>query len=418
MVRRCDDCAVPFAGKVGVLRQTRSFQERTASPARPDLVRRESPRRARTSPSRCATRSDRTGRRRSTTPFRPRWARPQATLPAPRSRPRRRITPGSDANCGTTSAPRLAGGAGRRATLFGIIYSIDDTDDAWDEATWIKANPAWGVSVQPDAIRAIICGESAEQPPRIEKPPPGSRHLNVWIEADERALFDPRMDAFCADRDLRIEDFEGRECHLRPRPRVADRSRRSLVAVVSGNARRRTATLHRVLPVLPEQDPPSWKPATRPIRAWAAENALIITPGNETDFQTIEDDTVDLVPSLPRSSRWPTNPAWRTTQLAQRLQSSSVPPSSSSCSNTQSFSAPTRELEGGDPREPHPPRRERAARVVHRQRRRPHGRARQRLSTQGAAGEQDRRRRRADHRADRTRHRNRRSAPSMKHAAL
>jgi len=28
--------------------------------------------------------------------------------------------------------------------LFALIYTIDETDDPWDEATWIKANPSWG----------------------------------------------------------------------------------------------------------------------------------------------------------------------------------------------------------------------------------------------------------------------------------
>ena len=33
--------------------------------------------------------------------------------------------------------------------FFAIIYSVDDTDDPWDETTWIKANPGWGRSVRP-----------------------------------------------------------------------------------------------------------------------------------------------------------------------------------------------------------------------------------------------------------------------------
>src|SRR5690554_8234423 len=31
-------------------------------------------------------------------------------------------------------------------TYFGIIYTIDDTDDWTDPAVWPKANPNWGVS--------------------------------------------------------------------------------------------------------------------------------------------------------------------------------------------------------------------------------------------------------------------------------
>jgi phage terminase large subunit-like protein len=39
--------------------------------------------------------------------------------------------------------------------FFGVICAADDDDDVWQEATWIRANPSWGQTVQPDAIRAI-----------------------------------------------------------------------------------------------------------------------------------------------------------------------------------------------------------------------------------------------------------------------
>ena len=77
--------------------------------------------------------------------------------------------------------------------LFAIIYSIDDTDDPWEEPTWIKANPAWGVSVQPDAIRAIM--RQARNNPAQEASA-RTRHLNVWIGADEQ-LFSTRQWTLC-----------------------------------------------------------------------------------------------------------------------------------------------------------------------------------------------------------------------------
>jgi hypothetical protein len=33
---------------------------------------------------------------------------------------------------------------------------LDKDDDPWDEASWIKANPSWGQTVQPEALRAIM----------------------------------------------------------------------------------------------------------------------------------------------------------------------------------------------------------------------------------------------------------------------
>ena len=107
-------------------------------------------------------------------------------------------------------AARVLQGAQADDRLFAIIYSIDDTDDPWDEATWIKANPGWGVTVQPDAIRAIM--RQARNNPAQEAAA-RTRHLNIWIGADEQ-LFSTRAWQQCANPGLRLEDFEGRDCWL------------------------------------------------------------------------------------------------------------------------------------------------------------------------------------------------------------
>jgi phage terminase large subunit-like protein len=219
--------------------------------------------------------------------------------------------------------------------LFSIIYSIDDTDDPWEEATWIKANPAWGVSVQPDAIRAIM--RQARNNPSQEASA-RTRHLNVWIGADEQ-LFSTRQWTLCADRDLKLEDFEGRECHLA----LDLASKTDLAALVAVFPETRDGDVHYTVfcrCYLNEAAVMEARNASYP--GWANANELIITPGNETDFQTIEDDTVEWFRRF-RVASMAYDP-WRTTQLAQRLQSSSVPVVEFR-SNTQNFSAPTRELE-------------------------------------------------------------------------
>jgi phage terminase large subunit-like protein len=219
--------------------------------------------------------------------------------------------------------------------LFSIIYSVDDTDDPWEEPTWIKANPAWGVSVQPDAIRAIM--RQARNNPSQEASA-RTRHLNVWIGADEQ-LFSTRQWTLCADRDLKIEDFEGRECHLA----LDLASRTDLAALVAVFPETRDGEVHYTVfcrCYLNEAAVMEARNASYP--GWAAANELHITPGNETDFQTIEDDTLEWFRRFHVVSM--AYDPWRTTQLAQRLQSSNVPVIEFR-SNTQSFSAPTRELE-------------------------------------------------------------------------
>ena len=215
--------------------------------------------------------------------------------------------------------------------LFGIIYSVDDTDDPWDETTWIKANPGWGRSVQPDAIRAIM--RQARNNPAQEAAA-RTRHLNVWVGADE-ALFGTRQWNACGDASLRLDDLEGHECHLA----LDLASKTDLAALVlvfpEGETYTVFARCYLNEAAVMEARNPSYP-------GWAANGELVVTPGNETDFGMIEDDIVDICKRF-RVLSLAYDP-WGSTQLAQRLTAQNVP-----CvefrSNTQNFSEPTKELD-------------------------------------------------------------------------
>jgi phage terminase large subunit-like protein len=88
-------------------------------------------------------------------------------------------------------------------SLFGIIYTIDDTDDWTKEENWVKANPNWGVSVEietfvNDGRRAIF---TTHKQPSFQM-----KHLNMWVNADQ-ALISARDWAACQEASLDIEDF-------------------------------------------------------------------------------------------------------------------------------------------------------------------------------------------------------------------
>ena len=230
---------------------------------------------------------------------------------------------------------RVLSGAQQDDRLYAIIYSVDETDDPWEESTWIKANPGWGVTVQPDAIRAIM--RQARNNPAQEAAA-RTRHLNIWIGADE-ALFSTRGWMLCADRELSIADFEGRECHLA----LDLASKTDLAALVAVFPEVRDGITHYTVFCRCYLNEAAVMEARNPsYPGWAAADELIITPGDETDFGTIEEDTIAWFKRF-RVLSMAYDP-WRTTQLAQRLQSSSVPVQEFR-SNTQSFSAPTFELE-------------------------------------------------------------------------
>jgi phage terminase large subunit-like protein len=215
--------------------------------------------------------------------------------------------------------------------FFALVYSIDEDDDPWDEKTWVKANPGWGRSVQPDAIRAIM--RQARNNPAQEAAA-RTRHLNIWIGADE-ALFSSRAWNDCADSRLRLDEFEGRRCHIALD--LASKTDLAAVAIVFPEGETYTAFSRCYLneaAVLEARN------ASYP--GWANEGQLIVTPGDETDFQTIENDVLDLCRRF-RVGSLAYDP-WGATQFAQRLAAERVPVVEFRA-NTQNFSEPTKELD-------------------------------------------------------------------------
>lgn len=94
--------------------------------------------------------------------------------------------------------------------LFGLIYTIDSTDDWTSEEAIRKANPNYGVSVSPDRLRdqqREALADSRKQ--NVFK----TKHLNVWVTAR-----DPWMNMEWwnrqADLTLRSEAFTGEACYF------------------------------------------------------------------------------------------------------------------------------------------------------------------------------------------------------------
>lgn len=95
-------------------------------------------------------------------------------------------------------------------TTFGIIYSIDDQDDPFVEASWAKANPNWGVSVLRDDMEAAA-RKAASMPSALNNFL--TKRLNVWVNG-ESPWMDMRAWERCADSGLRLEDFAGETCWI------------------------------------------------------------------------------------------------------------------------------------------------------------------------------------------------------------
>jgi phage terminase large subunit-like protein len=179
---------------------------------------------------------------------------------------------------------QVLGGLLQDEQFFGVIYDIDPDDNPWAEATWRKANPAWGTLVQPNALRALA--KQALASPALQAAFK-TRYLNVWVSANN-ALFDTRAWAACADPGLSIDDLKGEPCFagidMATRidiaagvlvfPRFDAETALTSYAIFS------TAWLPRAA-VDPDRNPLYVQ--------WANDGALTVTPGQTTDFQAVED---------------------------------------------------------------------------------------------------------------------------------
>jgi phage terminase large subunit-like protein len=110
-----------------------------------------------------------------------------------------------------TQVTKVLEGLLKDESIFGCIWSIDLPDkdgnggDDWATPTaWIKANPSWGVSVNPDIIRGKA--ESAVQIPS-QQSSFKTKHLSVWCKSDTTWM-DINKFLACADTSLKEEDFK------------------------------------------------------------------------------------------------------------------------------------------------------------------------------------------------------------------
>ena len=107
-------------------------------------------------------------------------------------------------------AKKVATGEVEDEVFFSLVYTIDKDDDIYDESTWIKANPNYGVSVDPInfAAKARKAKESPSDEANFK-----IKHLNVWV-SEAHAYYSLDHWDKCANPNLKIEDFYGEKCYV------------------------------------------------------------------------------------------------------------------------------------------------------------------------------------------------------------
>lgn len=106
-------------------------------------------------------------------------------------------------------AQNLLDGVFHNDAFLPLIYAAAYEDPIDDEATWKKANPSYGVTLQPRAFVELLAEVKAK--PRSE---PNFRrlHLNQWVQAAERWL--PLADWDACREPFALEDLRGQTVSL------------------------------------------------------------------------------------------------------------------------------------------------------------------------------------------------------------
>lgn len=211
---------------------------------------------------------------------------------------------------------RVEGEAVEDDTWFGVIYTIDDEDDPFDEACWAKANPNLGVSVKVDDMRAQA------QKARVMASATNeflTKRLNVWVNADT-AWMDMRAWDACADPTLQLEDFEGEECieglDLASKVDIADKAR--LFRRRVDDEDHYYVFCEHYLPHEAVQDG-----GNDQYQGWARSARLTVTDGAVIDFEVIKDGLRDDARRF-RVLEVPFDP-WQATQLANEMTAEGLP---------------------------------------------------------------------------------------------
>jgi len=173
---------------------------------------------------------------------------------------------------------KLLDGTVQEETKFAIIYTTDE-GDRWDSADALaKANPNWGVSVDPETVLPEL--EKAIRSPRHQAAFK-TKHLNLWVSASNGWLNMEKWNA-CGDSSLSIDDFAGCDCWI-----GVDAASKvdifSIAAVFRKDGKKYVFARH----FLP-QDTVS-RPENKHYQSWVAEGWLTATEGARTDQRAVED---------------------------------------------------------------------------------------------------------------------------------
>lgn len=226
---------------------------------------------------------------------------------------------------------RIEGDCADDDRFFGVIYTIDDRDDPFDEATWAKANPNLDVSVDREDMRSMAAVARVQAARLTEFL---TKRLNVWVNADSAWMNMAAWDA-CADPTLNRAAYAGEPAYI-----ALDAAfRKDLFAkIVVCRRGDRAAVFGRYY--VPEGL--LERKGLEQLKAWVADGWIRTTPGDVLDIEVVREELrEDLAHFDVREV--PYDP-WQLSQFAGEMQAEDAPMVEMRA-NVQNFSEPMKRLD-------------------------------------------------------------------------
>lgn len=196
--------------------------------------------------------------------------------------------------------------------LFVLIFTIDEDDDWADPKVLAKANPNFGVSVNPDFLRsqqrqAVL---HAEYQNRFK-----TKHLNIWCSA-KTAWMNMQLWQLCGDPQLTVEEVAREKCWF-----ILDLASRNDICVFMKLFRKMVGDQPHYYAFgkyyLPEDTLDEASPNQTNYRKWADAGLLTLTDGAEINFDFIRDEAIAA--SAQFGAAEVVYDPWRAVHLAQQL---------------------------------------------------------------------------------------------------
>jgi phage terminase large subunit-like protein len=190
-----------------------------------------------------------------------------------------------------TFVTKVLDGVFKADHYFGIIFTLDDADDPFDERVWVKANPMLGVTPTLASMRDYASEARASPASEGEFK---TKRLNLWLNAANAWLSMAQWRA-CADETLDWNDFEGLDCWIGGD--LADKD--DITALVLAAIDRLGRLIFKPVFYLPDAvlrhpDHADGK-GPAPYRTWQKAGHLILTPGDWVDHNEVEKQIRDWI---------------------------------------------------------------------------------------------------------------------------